>query len=252
MKALQTEADKFSLSLSLGTITVKGFVYPSQNGIFVGTFIATVSGTYTVHVKYSNLHLYGSPLNVQVFAAACDAGQSRVVLPGGVITGTAGIKFDVFVRAADIYGNLLRPIDVSQADKFIGSLTLPGGLVEFPQEKSWRNESEGLPITFFATVAGKFTAEILLNGKNISYSPFNILIVAAPASALFSSIYISDDKKTVVAGIPLVFRVTAFDMVSVSAPHEVSLTQLTFVFASTKMRELSGVMLSLLDSPARC
>jgi hypothetical protein len=253
VKALQSEADKFSLTLSLGSITVRGSVSPSQNGLFFGSFLATISGVYTVNVKYASIHLFGSPFNVQVFAAASDAGQSRVMLPGGVMIGTAGTEFDVFVQPADAYANLLRPADVSQADNFIGTLAMQSGLVEFPQKKTWRNSSQGLPITFFATFAGRFSAAILLNGKNISNSPFNVVVIAAPASALFSSLIISDDKKTVVAGLPLVFRVAAYDMVRSPAPHEnVFLeSKLTLCFFSTIMQEQLGGIFLLSDPPVQ-
>lgn len=223
MTALQIEADKFSLTLSLGSISVRGSVSPSQNGMFVGTYIATVSGVYTISVRYSSVHLQGSPFIVQVFAAASDAGQSRVILPGGVVTGTAGTEFDVFVIPADAYANPLRPTDLSQADRFFGTLALQAGLAEYPQKKNWRNASEGLPITFFATIAGRFNAGILLNGRNISNSPFKIVIIAAPASALFSFVNSTDNQNIIVAGLPLVFRIAAFDMVKISAPHIFSL-----------------------------
>ncbi len=234
MKALPSEAEKFSLTLSLGSIAVKGSVSPSQNGVFSGTYIATVSGVYIVSIKYSSVHLYGSPFNVQVFAATSDAGQSRVVLTGGVVTGIAGTEFDVFVKPADAYNNQLRPTDLSQADTFIGTLFLLSGLVEYPQKKNWQDASEGLPITFFATVAGRFNAAILLNGRNISYSPFSIVIIAAPASALFSTVNIIASQNTVVAGIPLVFRVAAYDMVSVLALYVLSLNSETNFLCSVQ------------------
>ncbi len=218
VKALQTEAAKFILTLSLGSTAVQGSVRASHNGMFVGTFLATVSGVYTVSVKYSSLQLYGSPFSVQVFAAASDAGQSSVALPDDVLTGTAGIEFDVFVKPADAYANPLRPTDLSQADLFIGTLATQTGLAEFPQRKAWKNASEGLPITFFATVAGRFSAAILLNGRNISNSPFSVVIIAAQASALFSSVTTTASQNIIVAGLPLVFRVAAFDMVRMTAP----------------------------------
>ncbi len=253
MKALPTEADKFSVTLSLGSVAVKGSVMPSQNGLFVGTFLATVSGVYTVSVKYSSFQLYGSPFNVQVFAAASDAGQSRVILPGGVMTGTAGAEFDVFVKPADMYANPLRPSDLSQADRFIGTLALQTGLVEYPLKKNWQNASEGLPITFFATVAGIFNAAILLNGRNISYSPFKIVISAAPASALFSTVNITASQNTVIAGVPLVFRVAAYDMVRICALDFLSRNVRTnnIFFFSTIMQELSEAIFLLSDQPVQ-
>ena len=46
--------------------------------------------------------------------------------------------------------------------------------LEFVRMKMWQDQRIGLPITFLMTVAGRYTAMLLLNGRNISNSPKSV------------------------------------------------------------------------------
>jgi hypothetical protein len=124
---------------------------------------------------------------------------------------TAGLEVDVCVQPADRFGNLLRPGDLGQSDSFTGLSVMAGLQLEFVQIKLWQDQSIGLPITFLMTVAGRYTAMLLLNGGNISNSPIIIEVNPGPTSPLFSIANSSERKTT--AGLPIVFKIQAFDAV---------------------------------------
>ena len=212
MAALSSEAEQFSLTVSSAATTTKGRVFPSTNGSFSGNFTVTIGGTYAVSVKYLSTHLQGSPFMLQVFATRPDPAKSRL-LSGGVVAATAGTSFDVHVQPVDVYGNLLRPIDLLPSNVFSGFLFAQGIPLVFQQVKPWLNASAGLPVTFLLTVADRYTATILLNNRNISGSPFVILVSAGLTSALFSTIFPTDAQQSSTAGLPFILRISAYDAV---------------------------------------
>lgn len=211
--ALDDEAKKFSIILSRAKFAVLGRVVPANNGTFAGSFSATIAGVYSLSLTYGNSHLIGSPFTLQVSASRPDPAKSKVI-SGPVVPAVAGVPFDVYVQPADVFANLLQPSDLRVEDRILGSCYLSEQLLRFPVIKAWNNASQGLPVSFLLTIAGRFSAAIALNENNISGSPFVVVVIAGPTAAQYSYITVSERQAVISAGVPFVFRINSYDAVS--------------------------------------
>ena len=158
--------------------SVVGSVVDLYNGTYLGTYVPLVAGTYTVAVTLNGLDVDASPYTVVVNYAPT-AGRRCIATGAGLVGSTSDQQstFRVFMRDAfdnprDIGGDIINTT-------LRGPATVSG---TFTDEMNGEYEVQYVP-----TKAGMYTIEVLVNGEEITGSPFHMLAVDGITAGFTSS-----------------------------------------------------------------
>ena len=161
-----------------------------ENGVAVGQTAFEKAGDYVLSVKIDDIHVAGSPFNLEVAPTSISAEKSVIVLTETV--GTADIPFTVQVQARDQYHNNIVTGNVADAtidasflhkDDFASSVGAPDDpAIDYSQVPPVTGTTAGTlndgtsQGSLLFEIAGSYSVAARIGQKSLSNSPLSLQV----------------------------------------------------------------------------
>ena len=203
------------------TVPIDDFV-DYLDGTYKAVYTPTVAGQYSLSVKYQDVHVTPSPFSLSVSPSEASADNSSTLWPTLVacgpsrLCGSVTMNVTAQMRPIDAYGNLREGVHPVQAIVTPnGSVAYQGGVPELGIDGMTQ-------VTFVATVAGSYTVSLLLAGRHLKGSPFELSMAAQLFSSGGGFRAMGDGVTIATSGVKSSFRIESRDIYGNFVPQGIS------------------------------